>query len=181
MFCILVSNLVFRGTIPFDKTRQKTVGFGLHGRSAADVGNPRGSGWSGQAWHTPTRPGLSGVAGQNRTGLGDLSVGGSGAKGSGVQETLQNPRHILRASDRTTAITTLATALPNAPCPATLRLHFAEGHRAMIGTSAGRPEWHRITCFNRLGPRQPAKRDEGSGHASILHQGLNLTPNDRCD
>jgi len=59
---------------------------------------PEGRGWSGQAWYTPTRPGRSGVAGQNRTGLGDLSVEGSGASGSGVQEMVQ--RHWLTCRHR---------------------------------------------------------------------------------
>ena len=46
--------MVFQGTIPFDKTRQKTVGFGLHGRDKGDDGNPRGLGWSGQVRSTNT-------------------------------------------------------------------------------------------------------------------------------
>ena len=121
-------------------------------------------------WHTPTRPGRSGVAGQNRTGLGDLSVEGSGATGSGVQETLQKPRHHLQAQNRAKAIATLAAAHPMPP-PLPLCGHATrQGSRAMISRPAGQPTWLRITCFNRLGLRLSAERDEGSGQASFPHQ-----------
>ena len=135
MFCILVSNLVFRGTIPFDKTRKMTVGFRLHGRDEGEDGNPRGTGWSGQAWHTSTRPDLRGVAGQNRTGLGDLSVEGSGAWDFAVEETVQKHRHARRHR------TGSRRSLRGDPTRCTLPCHSAaapgRGSCAMIGIPAG--------------------------------------------
>jgi len=54
---VVSNSLVFRGTIPFDKTRKKTVGFGLHGqRRSRRPDNPEGrdgAGSRGTRQHGP--------------------------------------------------------------------------------------------------------------------------------
>ena len=114
MFCILVSNLVFRGTIPFDKTRQKTVGFGQHGRDAGDDGNPRGTGWSGQVRSTnaarpergcgPKPNGLRGFV-SRREWCHGLQSSGDGAE----------PLAYLAGIGQDHGITTLAAVQPKCP------------------------------------------------------------------
>ena len=177
MFCILVSNFVFRGTIPFDKTRQKTDGFDLHGSDAGDVGNPRGTGWSGQVRSTNTaRP-----------------ERGCGPKPNGLRGFVSRREwcHGLRSSGDVAETSAYLVGIgrdhghhhacggpPKAPSPASWRSRIAEGHRATTGTSAGYPNCS--ACFNGLGWRRSAERDEGDRHASISHQGPNLAPHDRC-
>lgn len=142
MFCILVSNLVFRGTIPFDKTRQKTDGFGLHGRDAGDDGNPRRTGWSGHVRSTNTAR-LERGCGPKPNGLrGFVSRREwcDGLRRSGdAAETLA----FLLAQGRTTG-SPGCRGPSNAPSPVSLRLRIAEAHSTMISIPAGQPRRLRL-------------------------------------
>ena len=85
MFCMVCLRCFTRRDRPSDDARQRPLDGAC--TDAPGVRSAQGGTWRGQAWNTPTRVPPRGVAGLERTGLGDQSGGGTGLLGEAGTET----------------------------------------------------------------------------------------------
>jgi len=151
---------------PFDKTRKKPVGRGVHG-AGTEPETPEGPGWRGQAPQGPTRPGPErGCAARARTGLGDCASKGCAERGQ--RRGASRPAHPASAPRRPRPRATLGGITNAARAPLSAA---APGRpRRWRGTVDPRSSWTGMAPHDRRpGGRWREKhpgRGEGGGQGA---------------